>query len=211
MRNLATIPSSITQVITDFCTSIVPASYPLFIPSNPAVNAKKGDCFHNAQTNCNIEDKTLNGWVIWQTSVHLLQAEFHCVIEHSDHSLECVTPYNRSYNEILFLPDPKRLYENKRTPTRYLPISDAKETQPFIDALAAIVYLEELLSSDESKEYINNPSNLQKKVELMDNIHNMEQAVDQFERMTLKDIGPNSLCICGSEKKFKKCCGKHNN
>ena len=209
MKNLATVPCFITQNITDFCTSITTHHSPLYIMSHPAVDAKKGDCFNNAFNNLKSDDKTLNGWVIWQTSEHLLQAEFHCVIQHSNQSLECVTPYIRQYQQILFLPEPERLYENKRTPTRYLSTSDAKETQPFIDALDAIVYLEELLSSNDAKEYINDPSNSTKKSELIKNIHDMEQAVNNFEKMTLKGIGPNSPCICGSQKKFKKCCGKH--
>jgi hypothetical protein len=209
MKNLATVPSSITENITSFCHSITSQHLPLYISSHPAINAKQGDCFNNAKNNLQSEDKTLNGWVIWQTSNHLLQAEFHCVIQHSNQSLECITPYHRKYSQILFLPEPDREYLNKRTPTRYLSTSDAKETQPFIDALGAIVYLEELLSSEEAKNYINDPVNKKKKVELIQNIHDMEKVVDNFERMILKNVGPNSLCICGSEKKFKKCCNKH--
>jgi hypothetical protein len=209
MKNLATVPFSITQNITNFCASITSEYQPLYITSHPAINAKKGDCFNNVASNLESDDKPFNGWIIWQTSEHLLQAEFHCVVQHGNNSLECVTPYHRDYSQILFLPEPNRLYQNKRTPTRYLSTSDAKETQPFIDALGAIVYLEELLSSEEAKEYLNNPTNAKKKVELVQNIHNMEKAVLDFERMTLKGIGPNSLCICGSKKKFKKCCGKN--
>jgi hypothetical protein len=210
MKNLATVPSLITQYITDFCVSITSDNTPLYINSQPSLNAKQGECFRNVRANLKSGDNPFNGWIIWQTSNHLLQAEFHCVIHHNNGNLECITPYHRDYTKILFLPEPNRLYEQKRTPTRYFPISDAKETKPFIDALEAIVYLEEMFSNNDAKEYINDPINSKKRDDLRKNIHDMEQAVENFERMVLCGIGPNSVCICGSEKKYKQCCGKRN-
>ena len=28
------------------------------------------------------------------------------------------------------------------------------------------------------------------------------------ERLKFKDVGRNDICLCGSGKKYKKCCGK---
>lgn len=172
-------------------------------------NCVKGECFSNVEKNLNSGDSGVLGWVIWQTSTHLLQAEFHSVILRSNGDLGCVTPFNRPYSKILFLPHFDFLYKQKRVQTRYKAISDAKETTPFIDALEAIAILEEELSSKEAREYINLPENQTQRETLIKTIHKMETAVENFEKMVLKNTGPNSPCICESGLKFKKCCGKY--
>lgn len=207
MRNLASVPQQISESILDFCRTIN-NNTPCFIPSLPAFKAQKGECFNNVTQALQNDEGSLYGWIIWQTSHHLLQAEFHCVIQAHDGSLTCVTPYSRVYEQILFLPDPLYMYANQRVQTRYHATSDACETAEFIHALEALSELEVSLSSAEAKTYINHPDNHLKRTALIDTMHAMEGAIERFEKMVLQGVGANSLCVCGSGKKFKKCCGR---
>ena len=207
MRNLAGVPQVISESILSFCDTIN-HELPSFIPSLPALTAKKGECFNNVSEALQKGEHSCYGWIIWQTSHHLLQAEFHCVIQADNGTLTCITPYARSYEKILFLPDPLYMYAQTRVPTRYQTISDALETPEFIHALEALSELEVNLSSQEAKAYINHPDNHEKRTVVLETMHAMENAIDRFEKMVLEGVGANSTCICGSGKKFKKCCGR---
>lgn len=207
MRNLATVPHTITDEILAFCKTIIPSSTPLFISTKVQKGTSKGECFTNVSNSLEHNELSHYGWIIWQTSTHLLQAEFHSVVELDDQSLVCITPYHRPFEKILFLPDPTFTYNNNRIPSKYYPTSDAPETKEFIHALQAISELEVTMSNPQAVAYINHPDNVAQKESLSQTIHSMEQAVERFERMVLQGVGSNSLCICGSGKKFKKCCG----
>ena len=207
MRNLATVPHTITEEILAFCRTITTHTSPLYISTKVQKGTKTGECFNNVANNLECSEGSHYGWIIWQTSTHLLQAEFHSVVELDDNSLVCITPYHRPFDKILFLPDPSFVYDNIRVPSRYFPTSDAPETQEFIHALQAISELEVTMSNPQAVAYINHPDNIAQKESLSQTIHSMEQAVERFERMVLEGVGSNSLCICGSGKKFKKCCG----
>lgn len=206
MRNLSSVPQKISESILTFCHEINDNT-PCFVDSLPALASHKGECFANVTQALQKDESSVYGWIIWQTSQHLLQAEFHCIRKGGDGLLTCITPYSRAYEQILFLPDPLYAYENKRVATRYKATSDAVETPEFIHALEALSDLEVTLSSQEAKAYINHPDNHLKRTMMLETMHAMEQAIERFEKMVLKGVGANSLCICGSGKKFKKCCG----
>lgn len=155
----------------------------------------------------NSMESSVLGWIIWQTSSYLLQAEFHNVIQSKDGTLMCVTPYTRPYKKILFLPDPSAQYENKRVPTIYKAMDSTPETVMFIQALEALSDIEVYMSDSTIRDYFQEAENSEKRRELQSTIYEIEKAIKSFESVVLKNITRNSECICGSRKKFKKCCG----
>lgn len=207
MKNLATVPSHLSTDILRFCHAINPESTPVYIDSFPSVGNAIGNCFNNVHNTMNSMESSVFGWIIWQTSSYLLQAEFHNVIQSEDGTLMCVTPYTRPYKKILFLSDPSVQYENKRVPTIYKAINDAPETVTFIQALEALNEMEVYMSDPATRDYFQRPENNEKRSALQSTMNDIEAAIKSFESVVLKNVTRNSECICGSGKKFKKCCG----
>ncbi|MDO8454559.1 MAG: SEC-C metal-binding domain-containing protein [Sulfurimonas sp.] len=207
MRSLATVPREISDEIINFCHSINPQSTVNFIDSIPLKGSTIGNCFDNVNQSKNNDEVSTLGWIIWQTSSHLLQAEFHNVIKSKNGTLRCVTPYKRDYKRILFLPDATMQYENRRVHTIYKAISDIVETKIFIEALESLSEIEIYMSDSSVCDYFNNPENVEKRNSLQTTMQDIENAIELFESIVLKDTTRNSECICGSGKKFKKCCG----
>ncbi|OHE21026.1 MAG: hypothetical protein A2540_02865 [Sulfurimonas sp. RIFOXYD2_FULL_37_8] len=207
MRNLSSVPRSISDEIVQFCGNINPLSKPIYVDSFPLDGNSVGNCFNNVEDTLNSSESSILGWIIWQTSSYLLQAEFHNVIKSGSGKLICVTPYSKSYDKILFLEDSAMKYENKRVPTIYKAMDDSTETATFIHALEALSEVEVYMSDALVIEHLSDPQNIVKRNALQGTMRDIENAIGAFEAMVLKDIDRNSKCICGSGKKFKKCCG----
>lgn len=207
MRNLSSVPRSISDEIVQFCSNINSSSKPIYVDSLPLCSNSVGNCFNNVEKTLNSSESSILGWIIWQTSSYLLQAEFHNVIKSASGKLTCVTPYSKSYDKILFLPDSTMKYENKRVPTIYKAMDDSMQTATFIHAIEALSEVEVYMSNALVIEYLSDPQNIIKRNALQGTMRDIENAIGAFEAMVLKDTNRNSKCICGSGKKFKKCCG----
>lgn len=211
LRNLATVPSEIDSSILSFCQKINSKDSPRFIPCTPSLSARRGECFQNVLDVLETDERLVYGWIIWKTSSYLLQAEFHGVKGKNSGEMECVTPYHRKYDRIVFLPDVTLDHSKGRVETRYYPMQADGTIQPFIDAVQGIALIEEYVSRQETVTMLNQAENHDQKMALLKSIHEMESAVENYEKIVLMGIGPNSPCICNSGKKFKKCCGQNFN
>lgn len=209
MRDLSFVPLKISVEILNFCKTITSCP-PVYIFTKVIAGTLPGECFSNVDTYI-VENggSKQYGWIIWQNANHVLSAEFHSVYVDSYGVLLDLTPYTRCFEKILFLPDNIKKYENTRVKTKYHPISNAQEVQPFIHAIEALSLLEEYMGHSSVREKINSPECEKQRNELNTTLSNIEIAIQKYEKMALGSIGRNDPCFCGSEKKLKNCCGRN--
>lgn len=206
MRNLATVPQKITDEIIKFCQSINLNTSPIYINSTPIKGNLRGECFENVQQSIQEGELNAYGWIIWQTAHHLLQAEFHSVIKQKDGSFVCVTPYNKKYTKILFLPDNTMLYDERRVRTIYKALVDLEEVRLFIEAVTTLNNLEVHMTNPQVIEQLKKPEHQEDVKQLQTTMQQIESAIEAYEKIVLNGVKRNDFCICGSGRKFKNCC-----
>ncbi len=110
----ATTPKKITKVIRDFCEKIDFTQELVFVPVRPWENSGRQACFTNTPAYQKQYGGSIQcGWVIWETPGILLDATFHAIWVSPEGEFMDITPTDDGEENILFLPDSKRVYEHK--------------------------------------------------------------------------------------------------
>ncbi len=145
------------------------------------------------------------GWQIWEWPNIMIEAEFHAVWKDSDGGLHELTPKPLLIKNILFLPDPVRVYQGKQVNNVRRAISCADAVKDFINA------------SDAEFEFMNRGKRANQhgelritQKELIELEQIRQQKADAYCRIiaSLPQPGRNDPCLCGGGKKFKKCHGR---
>ncbi len=119
----STTPSSLTDAVRSFCGRVVKDSNPVFIPVNPAPEAKAGEYHLNVPAHVERNGgQPRCGWVVWIAEPRWIEAEFHLVWESPKGELVDMTPKVDGEKTVLFIPDPVRKYENRVVPNVRAPL-----------------------------------------------------------------------------------------
>jgi len=115
------------------CRSLHQSNNPLYLEVQPWVYSRESDCFVNVREKVNLEGGWERfGWAIWQPCGAFLAAQHHCVYEPPTISSWIdITPNRSDAEKILFLPDEKAVYENKRVDNKRLALVDDDRVREF--------------------------------------------------------------------------------
>lgn len=195
-----TTPDQITPAIERLCRRIARDARPVYLIVDPLPNGTVDDCFSNvARKITTAGGSQVLGWTIWATPV-MVEGEFHAVWRSPIGDLLDVSPRSGGETKILFLPDLSRAYEGKQ-----------------VNNVRASVYRNDVLVerfiklSDQIYEVMNHGdrAGLHGMVSVSaSEIAPLMMKKEQVGRqMMARKIVPDAPCVCGSNKKLKKCCG----
>lgn len=203
---LASTPRNITPSIRQFCELLVPESEPQFINVTPIAGGKPNDCFPIIEARVASHGGAIRyGWQIAEWANVMLEAIFHAVWEDSSGTLHDLTPREIPTARILFLPDPKRVYDGRQVNNVRYPLTSSPNIKKFIDAC------------DAEFELMNRGIRAEQHGEVELSGEEAEEFHEISERKMLAYIailgqlrppGRNDPCPCGSGKKLKKCHGR---
>jgi len=197
---IVTTPQKITQVVRDFCSSINPASRPVFVDVRPKGGARPGECFVNVKSQVERRGgRIVYGWTIWLAPDLYIEAEHHAVHGLQDGRLVDATPHVHGETRVLFLPDEAKEYDwenGRRRDNIRLSLSDNPVVQKYLDHAAEMAAFIEQHSKGRQVEF--SESALQAKV-----LGGLP-VIQEFMNLAVHE---DSRCTCGSGKAVKRCCG----
>ena len=197
-------PLEITQAVVDFCSIIQKGKMPEFLKVTPEKWTDVNHCFYNVKEKCKANGGSIQyGWAIWEWPTVMLEAEFHAVWESPDRRLKDISARNDGVEKVLFLKDQDRKFvfsiEGYRVDNKRKPFSNHPIIIEFIQLAKTKFAIEEAatgsIKSIPSDQYLP----IIKRMQLLQGMI--------YQGRHLGKIGRNSPCLCGSGKKFKKCCG----
>lgn len=197
-------PKAVTPAILDLCTQLGLGGRPQFLDVAPANDAQALDCFPVvAQQVERAGGEACFGWRIWELPWAYVEAEFHAVWRNPQGELIDITPTQTGVSRVLFLPDPRRVYEGRQVNN----VRRVLSANPAVD--------EFLRAADAEFEFLNRGSRADQHVLSLSPSEAAELRVirqrraDALLAMTrsIPDPGRNDPCPCGRGKKYKKCCG----
>ena len=213
-------PETITPAISALCCKLVSNPQPVYLSVTPAPGADPSDCFVVVQRQVRERGGALCcGWLIWEWAPLMIEAEFHATWRDSDGKLHEMTPQPSSIKRTLFLPDPARSYEGRRVNNVRRPLSSNPLVAEFInlcDAEFEFMNCGERaqqhgsvsLGPADSAEYVQIQ---RRKFSVLRQLGILEPEQPTFRfpmSVSREQTGRNEPCPCGSDKKFKKCCGR---
>jgi len=132
MRN-PRVPDRITSPVRRLCNRIAPGTLPLFVKVCPEADANSQDCFINVENKVKKSGgKIQYGWAIWYVPGLLMEAEFHSVWLSPEGNYIDVSPNEFSFSEIMFLPDPHRVYAGRQIDNIRIPLNKNPQVKEFI-------------------------------------------------------------------------------
>jgi hypothetical protein len=191
----ATTPSQITTDILNLCSGIDASSQPIFVQVEPSTEARYNYCLTDVPSFVHRNGgKTIFGWIVWECPNIFLEAEFHACWLDQEGKLIDITPKPGRETKILFLPDSQRTYEHKPVDNIRMLLVDNAFTRLWL-------LLEKKKFELRQKHFKND------EVDADAASAEFNEWVANLEQQRLK-IGRNDSCICGSGRKYKRCCGK---
>ena len=144
-----------------------------------------------------------NGWCIWELPGLFIETECHGVwVDPAGQSLD-ITPKENNAQEILFLPDPSVVFDEKSLVRRdniRMAIKDHPIVHSFLKSSVDYVKYLESCTDPANPRLMRVDPHVQ--AELL-----LRKARLQLEMQKLP-VGRNDTCRCGSGQKYKKCCGR---
>jgi hypothetical protein len=216
-------PDIITEEVLTFVDSIVRGVEPVYICCEPLVGKPSGECFlivdeHVARFGGSRE----LGWSIYHWPNVFIEGELHAVWVAPDGTRKDIAPHQAPLKQILFLPDPAIAYrDNCQVNNHRMALNDDPLIGRFIQA-ANDIFAEENRGEFASlghfvateswhqaqRQKMSSQMALMKKYGMPPGTEDLIAAScpTPMQRESPK-IGRNDPCLCGSGKKFKKCCG----
>jgi hypothetical protein len=149
---IETTPTALTPKIAEFCRSVVPDQPAAFIPVQPADGAERDRSLENvARYAAQFAGTTVLGWRIWERPGINLHAAFYAVWKAGNGELIDVSPQPNGESQILFLPDPRLVWEGKWIEGHSSPLLHWREVQ---DYLAANARVQKMRQAGASAEYL---------------------------------------------------------
>jgi hypothetical protein len=135
-------PPEIDETVRKFCLAISPENAPVYVEVVPHGVAKQDECFPNVRNIVRSKGGEIAyGWTIWIWPKVLVEAEHHAVWQKSDGTLVDITPKAHAEKQILFLPDPGRIYDfemERRLDNVRRAIADNEEVRLYISLVARL-------------------------------------------------------------------------
>lgn len=173
---------------------------PIYLDVTPEPYSKVIECFPNVDEKISRDGGAhCYGWQIWKTEI-LIEAEFHAVWKSPDGELRDITPKQIPIPRILFLPDPEATYSGCQIDNVRINTTQNRLVDDFIELSEAIFRFEN--KGERAFDY--EPSLSPKEAHIHGTLNQMKAAV---YLMIMQGNSRNSLCFCGSNKKYKHCHG----
>ena len=197
------IPNIISPSLRRVCNQLVENANPVFVDVKTVDYSRPNKCTFNVKEQIQREGGTIEyGWSIAIWPKVLLDCIGHAVHKINGY-LKCVTPEKDGASRILFLPDPTLTFDfddtEARMPHRMIPLNN----DPDVGFLIA----------HEKREFeiiCKYPRGSQE-IEIGGwdavELKRIQQEKPEFIRkIFLRTTHHNDQCICGSGRKFRKCC-----
>ncbi|WP_163158052.1 hypothetical protein [Bradyrhizobium uaiense] len=110
-KRFTTTPNSISAAVASLCDELSPDHRPVRVPVRSGSGTVIGECFHNVQAKVAKDGGSITyGWLIWEWPRVFVEAEHHAVWNDGNALID-VTPHIHGEFDVLFLPDPQRVYD----------------------------------------------------------------------------------------------------
>lgn len=200
----ATTPRRITQVIQDLAVELTGSSALEYVPVRPTPGADSLYCFPVVERHIEAHGGAIcYGWRFWELEWLYVEAEFHAVWRDESGSLVDLTPAPGRVSRILFVVDPEREYEGRQVNNVRRALSNEPAVHDFFDAADAEYAL--LNRGERSEQHLVELSPAEAR-ELKAISVRKSAAAERMLR-SRPQPGRNDQCPCGSNVKYKKCCG----
>ncbi len=194
------IPEEINNDVIKLVNLLGIKTTPIYLDVNPEPYSKIVECFPNVNEKINRDGGTqCYGWQIWKTEI-LIEAEFHAVWKSPDGELRDITPKQISIPRILFLPDQAAKYNGCQIDNVRINTTQNRLVDDFIELSKAIFRFE----NKGERAFDHELSLNAKEAHIHKMLNQMKVAV---YAMIMQGSSRNSLCFCGSDKKYKHCHG----
>ncbi|MDC7699567.1 hypothetical protein [Vogesella indigofera] len=131
---MAVVPKSDNQRVKQLAASLSAESL-MTVPCQPLPDKPVLECFRIVPEQVQAHGgKQVTGWTIWEWPNVLIEAEFHAVWQRPDGTLVDITPRTQSFESILFLPDPKKVYRGRQVDNVRRALSDSLLVNRLIQA-----------------------------------------------------------------------------
>ena len=198
--------ADLSEKVIQLCSKIVPGVKPFFLDVEMVDFTQPNECFPNVNTMVSKKGGSVQyGWQIWETIPNIMiEGEFHSVWVDQSGVYHDITPKEKGINKILFLPDNTRKYEQKQIDNIRMNLTNHHLIDDYINNAEAIFEATNRGELATSNQYILTPeiSNL-----FAEKLSYRKLIEDKFTSPRIPDNPRNKACICGSGKKYKKCCG----
>lgn len=192
-----------SESILAACRILVPGGEPVYVLRQPLSEASVNKCTFNVRQFLQKHPgQIVFGWDISVWDGVLLDAIGHAIVEHNGELL-CVSPSKYGESKLLFLRDQRLSFDfddsGARMPGKQIPISKSREVARLIELGATEVAIK-------SKYPVASGQML---VRGQDAIILQQIARDKSQlmlRISLRHTENASPCVCGSGRKFRKCC-----
>ncbi|MDD2758321.1 MAG: hypothetical protein PHD72_03035 [Patescibacteria group bacterium] len=191
---------------------IDPSLKPIYVPVESEPFAIMNNCFPNVQEKIKRQGGAqILGWQIWQSDF-LIEAEFHAIWESPNGDLIDITPkflpikdgLEIPISQILFLRDPKRIYDGTQVDNIRLNIT----RNPLIDDYIALLQAKFMIlnKGKRAHKYKIHPNSLStKERDKLTMIQFFQQALTAMVKNNMDENWP---CLCRSGEEYKNCCKK---
>lgn len=187
-------PVELPQRILDFCKKIS-SDRPVILSVTPESFSRVAECFDNVALKVEKEDgEAVHGWLIWDWPGVFTEAEFHTVWKSTEGVVRDITPTYDGEEQVVFLPDPSRIYRGRRVDSIRVPASDNKMIGEFIK-LCEANYLR--------FGQIRNGAQLEGHEATL--YTSFAQAKEFILGAIRNGANRNALCACGSGERYKRC------
>lgn len=186
------------------------------VPVLAEPSARQRNCYFNVQEKVNCEGGKMQlGWAVWQHGDLFIEAEPHAVFDPGEGGswVDCtphIFPDRRSCREILFIPNNTGTYDfdSQEVPDNVrVPLVDDPRV---LEALKLFAERTRLINTVPGIDVPLPPAVTEKMAVMEFRAAMLLSSVlaPQHTSQTVRKIGRNDPCPCGSKRKYKHCCGR---
>jgi hypothetical protein len=196
------VPEDLTDAVVSFCRKVSPHQLPCYVPVEPEPYCRINFCFQNIAKKIEIDGGSIEyGWQVWMWPDVFIEAEFHSVWKSPDDIYVDITPKDDAHQEILFIPDSKKIYAGYSIDNIRQSISGNR----LVDLYIAINECLFLIKNYRQVAYEYTVSLGRSEIDLCNDLTRWGYKI---MRMVQCGSSRNASCPCGSGIRFKNCCGK---
>jgi hypothetical protein len=119
-------PRQISALVFEACQSVVANPQPVHVPVHLERYSQPDDCHKNVAEKVRRDGGRVQcGWVIWEIPDWVIRLEFHSIWQSPRQDFVDVSPPLHEGPDVLFLPDPVRVYAGINIPTLHYPYNDS--------------------------------------------------------------------------------------
>jgi hypothetical protein len=131
-------PKHISERVLKLCKAVVPDQQPVFVQAKPEAYSLPEECHENVAKKISRDGGTVQyGWAIWEVPPWQIFAEFHAIWRSPQGLLLDLSPPLHGGSIVLFLPDPKRVFDGHNISGVHHPYSDSPMCREFVAAVEA--------------------------------------------------------------------------